>query len=54
MAAELVAVMGKLAFPTFTLIGHDRGGSVSYRLALDHPKAVERLAVFDVIPILEA
>jgi haloacetate dehalogenase len=54
MAKELVEVMDKLGFPTFTLIGHDRGGRVSYRLALDHPKAVERLAVFDVIPIFEA
>jgi haloacetate dehalogenase len=54
MAAELVGVMDKLGFPTFTLIGHDRGGRVSYRMALDHPKKVERLAVFDVIPILEA
>jgi haloacetate dehalogenase len=54
MAAELVGVMGKLGFSTFTLIGHDRGGRVSYRMALDHPKNVERLAVFDVIPILEA
>jgi haloacetate dehalogenase len=54
MAAELVGVMEKLGFPTFTLIGHDRGGRVSYRMALDHPKKVERLAVFDVIPILEA
>src|SRR5580704_755803 len=54
MAKELVEVMDKLNFPTFTLIGHDRGGRVSYRLALDHPKAVERLAVFDVIPIFEA
>jgi haloacetate dehalogenase len=53
MAAEMVSVMDKLGFPTFTLIGHDRSGRVSYRLALDHPKAVERLAVFDVIPILE-
>src|ERR1700722_5506006 len=53
MAKELVDVMTKLGFPTFTLIGHDRGGRVSYRLALDHPKAVERLAVFDVIPIFE-
>jgi haloacetate dehalogenase len=53
MAAELVEVMNQLEFPTFTLIGHDRGGRVSYRLALDHPNAVERLAVFDVIPILE-
>jgi pimeloyl-ACP methyl ester carboxylesterase len=48
MAQELVEVMVALGFPTFTLIGHDRGGRVSYRLALDHPKNVERLAVFDV------
>lgn len=54
MAKELVDVMVKLGFPTFTLIGHDRGGRVSYRMALDHPKSVERLAVLDVIPILEA
>jgi haloacetate dehalogenase len=54
MATELVGVMERLGFPTFTLIGHDRGGRVSYRLALDHPKSVERLAVFDVIPILDA
>jgi len=54
MAAELVGVMEKLGFPTFTLIGHDRGGRVSYRMALDHPKNIERIAVFDVIPILEA
>jgi haloacetate dehalogenase len=54
MAGELVEAMAKLGFATFTLIGHDRGGRVSYRLALDHPKAVERLAVFDVIPIFEA
>jgi haloacetate dehalogenase len=53
MADELVEVMNQLGFATFTLIGHDRGGRVSYRLALDHPNAVERLAVFDVIPILE-
>jgi haloacetate dehalogenase len=54
MANELVEVMNQLGFPTFTLIGHDRGGRVSYRMALDHPGNVQRLAVFDVIPILEA
>jgi len=54
MANELVEVMAKLGFQKFTLIGHDRGGRVSYRLALDHPNTVERLAVFDVIPIYEA
>src|SRR5580658_10722299 len=54
MAKELVEVMDKLGFRTFTLVGHDRGGRVSYRLALDHPEKVSRLAVFDVIPISEA
>jgi haloacetate dehalogenase len=53
MANELVEVMAKLGFPAFTVIGHDRGGRVACRMALDHPDAVERLAVFDVIPILE-
>jgi haloacetate dehalogenase len=54
MASELVAVMDKLGFGKFDLVGHDRGGRVSYRLALDHPQNVQRLAVFDVIPISEA
>jgi haloacetate dehalogenase len=54
MASELVAVMDKLGFAKFDLVGHDRGGRVSYRLALDHPQNVRRLAVFDVIPISEA
>jgi haloacetate dehalogenase len=54
MANELVAVMDRLGFSNFDLVGHDRGGRVAYRLALDHPEKVRRLAVFDVIPISEA
>ena len=54
MAKQLVDLMVKLGFPTFTLIGHDRGGRVAYRMALDRPTNIERLAVFDVIPVLEA
>jgi haloacetate dehalogenase len=54
MASELVEVMGVLGFDRFSVVGHDRGGRVSYRMALDHPDKVDRLAVFDVIPILEA
>lgn len=53
MAKELVAVMDKLGFDKFDLVGHDRGGRVSYRLALDYPEKVQRLAVFDVVPISE-
>ena len=54
MGNELVALMDKLGFAKFDLVGHDRGGRVSYRLTLDHPERVQRLAVFDVIPISEA
>lgn len=54
MASELVEVMEQLGFPRFSVVGHDRGARVAYRMALDHPETVEQLAVFDVIPILEA
>jgi haloacetate dehalogenase len=54
MASELVAVMESLGFSKFGLVGHDRGGRVAYRLTLDYPEKVQRLAVFDVIPISEA
>ncbi len=53
MAAELVALMEGLGFMRFRLAGHDRGGRVAHRLALDHPARVERLAVLDIIPTLE-
>jgi haloacetate dehalogenase len=49
-AAELVELMAKLGFERFSAVGHDRGGRVAYRMALDHPDAVERLAVLNVIP----
>src|SRR5262247_2439872 len=50
MARDMVLVMEKLGFPRFSVAGHDRGGRVAYRLALDHPGQVERLAVLDVLP----
>ncbi len=53
MAADMVAVMARLGHERFHLAGHDRGGRVAYRLALDHPQAVERLAVLDIVPTLE-
>jgi haloacetate dehalogenase len=54
MAGELVDAMRQLGFSKFAVVGHDRGGRVAYRMALDFPTVVERLAVLDVIPILEA
>jgi haloacetate dehalogenase len=50
MARDMVAAMERLGFPRFSVAGHDRGGRVAYRLALDHPNRVERLAVLDVLP----
>jgi haloacetate dehalogenase len=54
MGDELVGLMDKLGFNKFDLVGHDRGGRVAYRLTLDHPERVQRLAVLDVIPISDA
>lgn len=53
MAADQVAVMTKLGFERFAVVGHDRGGRVGHRLALDHPGRVTRLAVLDICPTLE-
>ena len=53
MAATLVEVMQTLGFPRFAVAGHDRGGRVAYRMALDHPERVTHLAVLDIIPTLE-
>jgi haloacetate dehalogenase len=52
-AAELVELMSKLGLERFSVVGHDRGGRVAYRMALDHRDAVERLSVLNVIPTVE-
>jgi haloacetate dehalogenase len=50
MARDMVAAMERLGFPRFSVAGHDRGGRVAYRLALDHPERVDRIAVLDILP----
>jgi haloacetate dehalogenase len=50
MARDQIALMRHYGFERFSIAGHDRGGRVAYRLALDHPERVERLAVLDIIP----
>jgi haloacetate dehalogenase len=49
MAADMVEVMAALGHREFLLAGHDRGGRVAYRLALEHPSAVKRLALLDIV-----
>jgi haloacetate dehalogenase len=53
MAKDMVAVMARFGFRQFAVAGHDRGGRVAYRLALDHPERVNCLAVLDVLPVAE-
>jgi len=50
MARDMVELMRALGYERFLLAGHDRGGRVSHRLAIDHPQAVEKLAVLDISP----
>lgn len=54
VAADLVRLMNALGHPVFSVVGHDRGGYVALRLALDHPAAISRLVVMDGVPISEA
>ncbi|WP_157082827.1 alpha/beta fold hydrolase [Sphingomonas asaccharolytica] len=53
LASILVEAMKALGHETFAIIGHDRGGRVAYRAALDHPDRVTAVAVLDVIPTYE-
>ncbi len=53
MAAELREVMARIGHERFSVVGHDRGGRVAYRMALDHPDAVERLAVLNIVPTVD-
>ncbi|WP_186420976.1 alpha/beta hydrolase [Bosea sp. CS1GBMeth4] len=54
LARDMVTVMERLGFRRFHLAGHDRGGRVAYRMALDHPDRIAKLAVLDILPTAEA
>ena len=54
MALDMAKLMEAQGFKRFAVVGHDRGGRVAYRMALDHPDQVDRLAVLDIIPTGEA
>jgi haloacetate dehalogenase len=53
MARELVELMGTLGHDRFAVVGHDRGARVAYRLALDHPERVTRVALLNVVPTID-
>src|SRR5215218_6750822 len=50
MARDAIALMKHFGFARFDVAGHDRGGRVAYRLALDHPEAIRRVSILDIIP----
>jgi haloacetate dehalogenase len=53
MARDMVELMQSLGHDRFLVAGHDRGGRVAHRLAIDHPERVKRLVLLDIIPTIE-
>ena len=53
MAQDVVGLLDQLNVDQFFLCGHDRGGRVAHRLAVDHPARVRRLCVLDIAPTLD-
>lgn len=53
MAAALVGLMAELGHDRFHVVGHDRGGRVAYRMALDHPDIVRSLTVIDIMTTVD-
>lgn len=49
MAEDQIAVMQALGFEHFSVMGHDRGARVAYRMALDHPEVVDKLVLLDIV-----
>jgi haloacetate dehalogenase len=50
MAQDQVDLMASLGFQKFAVVGHDRGGRVAHRMALDHADRVTKLAILDIVP----
>lgn len=53
MGRDARALMRHFGFDRFDLAGHDRGGRVAYRLALDHPEVIRRVSILDIVPTAE-
>lgn len=53
MARDMIELMAELGFARFQVVAHDRGARVAHRLAVDHPQAVQKLALLDIVPTIE-
>lgn len=54
IARDQVEVIHALGYDKVSVVGHDRGARCAYRMALDYPRMVSRLAVLDIVPTVEA
>ena len=54
VANDLAELMSQFDLGQFAVVGHDRGGHVGFRLAMDHPGRVTGLVIIDAVPIIEA
>jgi haloacetate dehalogenase len=50
MALDQIEIMSHFGFEKFAVVGHDRGGRVGHRMALDYPNRIAKLAVLDIVP----
>jgi haloacetate dehalogenase len=50
MAKDQYELMKKLGFDKFCLVGHDRGGRVAHRMAIDYPDSITKISVLDIVP----
>jgi len=54
VADDLADLMSQFGLDQFAVVGHDRGGNVAFRLAMDYPSRVSRLVIIEAVPIIEA
>lgn len=52
VGADIARIMQALGYAKFSVVGHDRGARVGYRLALDHPERIAKLALLDIMPTI--
>ncbi|MGN8057713.1 alpha/beta fold hydrolase [Pedobacter sp. 22163] len=50
MGKDCIEIMNSLGYDKFSVIGHDRGALIGYRLALDIPERITSLAILDNLP----
>ncbi|QDP97605.1 alpha/beta hydrolase [Microlunatus elymi] len=53
LGRHMVKLMHQLGYERFAVVGHDRGGLVAFRAALDDPDSVTHLGVLDILPTVD-